>query len=116
MSIPKIDSYQFGQITIDGKRYTKDLIIFPDRIMPNWWREQGHSLSAADLQEVLTTPPQVLIIGSWANGRMRVPENSLIPLKKADIEVIILESQAACQRYNELRGENVVALAIHLTC
>jgi len=116
MATPKIDSYQFGQIVIDGQRYTKDLILFPDRIISNWWREQGHSLSVADLQEVLTTPPQVLIIGTGANGRMRVPRKTLVPLKKANIHIIKLESQEACLRYNEIREVSNVALAIHLTC
>ncbi len=116
MRTPKIDSFQFGQIIIDGQRYNKDLIIFPEGISPNWWREQGHSLSVVDLQEVLANPPQVLIIGTGTYGRMQVSPSTLSTIKKQNIQIIVLESQAACQRYNELHNENSVALAIHLTC
>jgi len=116
MSAPKIDSYQFGQIIIDGQHYTKDLIIFPKRIVTNWWREHGHSLGIVDLQEVLTNPPQVLIIGTGASGRMRIPSSTLATINQENIEVIVLESNAACQRFNELRQDKDVVLAIHLTC
>jgi hypothetical protein len=27
-----IDSYDFGAIVIDGKRYSSDVIIYPDRV------------------------------------------------------------------------------------
>ncbi len=116
MTVPKIDSYQFGEIVIDGQPYSKDLIIFPEGVSPNWWREQGHSLGIADLQEVRTNTPQVLIIGTGAYGRMQVPQSTLSTIQNENIQVIILESQAACQRYNELSEEKNVALAIHLTC
>jgi len=39
-----IEHYSFGRIVIDGKEYTKDLIIYPDKIRANWWRKEGHKL------------------------------------------------------------------------
>ena len=36
---PQIESYSFGEVVIDGKRYRSDVIVFPDRVKPNWWRE-----------------------------------------------------------------------------
>ena len=30
-----IDSYQFGLIVVSGKKYTSDVIIFPDRVRDN---------------------------------------------------------------------------------
>ncbi len=116
MSTPKINSYKFGEIVIDGRPYSKDLIIFPEGVSPNWRRKQGHFLDIADLQEVRTNTPQVLIIGTGAYGRMQVPQSTLSTIQYENIQVIILESQAACQRYNELREEKNVSLAIHLTC
>ena len=73
---PKIESYRFGQIVIDGRTYHKDVIITPRGILPNWWRAQGHSLSIADLAAVLENPPQVLVIGQGAFGRMRPAEHT----------------------------------------
>jgi hypothetical protein len=44
-----ITSYDFGHIIIDGKRYTSDLIVFPDRVKVGWWRKEGHRLQLEDL-------------------------------------------------------------------
>ena len=44
----KIDSYSFGRIVINGKTYTSDVIIFPDKVDASWWRKEGHLLQLAD--------------------------------------------------------------------
>ena len=46
-----IDSYSFGEIVINGKRYTSDVIIFSDSVDDNWWRKSGHLLHKDDLKE-----------------------------------------------------------------
>jgi len=38
-----IDGYSFGRIVVEGKEYTSDLIIYPDHIQGDWWREEGAS-------------------------------------------------------------------------
>ncbi|MEN3046971.1 MAG: MTH938/NDUFAF3 family protein [Candidatus Hydrothermales bacterium] len=68
----KIEKYEFGEIIIEGKKYTRDLIIFKDRISENWWRKEGHSLYMEDLKEVLEFKPEILIIG---NGILRSYES-----------------------------------------
>jgi hypothetical protein len=37
-----IDKYSFGSITIDGRTYDTDVIIYPERIDDRWWRKEGH--------------------------------------------------------------------------
>ena len=46
----QIDSFTFGKITIDGVAYTSDVIVYPDRVDPSWWREKGHGLNIMDLK------------------------------------------------------------------
>lgn len=57
-----IDSYQFGQIVIDGVSYNSDCIILGDSVQSNWWRKKGHLLSAEDIEIVLTARPSVLVV------------------------------------------------------
>jgi len=116
MNSPKIEAYRFGKITIDGMSYNKDVIIFPDQVMPNWWRQEGHSLSLVDLQDVLTARPKVLIVGTGTFGRMQTPEETLAELQSRGIEVITEKTEKACQIYNQRRSENTVIAALHLTC
>lgn len=115
-SSPHIDSYRFGEIIIDGQAFREDLIIFPERILSNWWRKSGHNLSTKDIMEVFDAHPDTLLIGQGTYSRMKVPDQTEQALEKAGIEVIAQSSHAACKLYNELRLEKRVALAIHLTC
>ena len=63
-----IDSYDFGRITINGKRYSTDLLVFPDKVKAGWWRKEGHRLQIADLKEVLEAKPEVLVVAQATQG------------------------------------------------
>jgi len=41
-----IEKYSFGRMTIDGKEYTKDLMILSGRVRADWWRKKGHPIVA----------------------------------------------------------------------
>ena len=112
-----IDSYQFGKIVIDGKRYESDCLIVGDSIHANWWRKQGHLLATEDLQRVIEAGPASLIVGCGASGLMKISEDTRLTLQQEGIELIALDTHKAIDRYNELaeKGENV-AVALHLTC
>ena len=111
-----IDSYSFGHITVDGVEYTSDLILLPDRVAPNWWRKEGHSLSPGDLEAVVDAKPEVLIVGIGANGIMRVPESTVSYLAEHGIELVVERTKQACDAFNALPRERRAAAALHLTC
>ena len=112
-----IDEYSFGSITVNGQSYQKDLILFPDKIKPNWWREDGHSLSIKDLEEVIEYKPDILIIGTGAHGVMQIPNVTKEALEQHHIKLIDEKTEKACEIFNEYieKGEKVVG-AFHLTC
>ena len=91
----KIEAYSFGTITIDGKTYHKDIILFPDSVRPNWRRKEGHSLLIEDLQEVIEYRPEILIVGTGAYGVLQVPAVTKKALKKLDIELVEKHTSAA---------------------
>jgi len=112
-----IDSYQFGKIVIDGKSYTSDLIICGDTVQSDWWREQGHSLTAEDVKSILKAKPSVLVVGCGASGLMEVPDQTRQALKERDIQLEAFDSYKAVQKFNEFSEAGVnVAAALHLTC
>ncbi len=110
-----IERYSFGSITIEGITYTKDVIIFPDRVFSPWWRKDGHLLHKEDLDEVLNETPEVLVIGQGNMGAMSVPIKLIDELRAQGIEVITARTGKAVDTYNELKGKRVIA-ALHLTC
>ena len=112
-----IDSYQFGEIVIDGASYSSDVIILGDSVNSDWWREQGHSLSVEDLKIVLSAKPSVLVVGCGASGLMQVPDQTQQFLQQQNIQLEAFDTYKAVQRFNELsRGGVSVAAALHLTC
>ncbi len=126
MSVPEIQSYHFGCIVIDGETHTKDVIILPDRVIGNWWRQEGHALYPGDLADIVdlcgsaVAPseirPQVLIVGQGAYGRMQVTPETQQALQAAGIQLIAQPTEEACRTYNHLRVQQAVAAALHLTC
>jgi hypothetical protein len=112
-----IDEYRFGRMVVDGKAYEKDLVLLPEGVRPNWWREEGHSLSPADLQEVLEAKPEVLVIGTGAYGVMGVPAETCRAIEQAGIELVAERTARAVDRYNDLAASGRrVAGGFHLTC
>jgi len=111
-----IDSYEFGHIVIDGKSYRQDLLIWPGRILSDWWRAEGHLLQIVDVYEALAANPQVLVVGMGQPGRMQVDPALAAHLKDQGVELIALPTREACQFINRLEGKRRLAAALHLTC
>jgi hypothetical protein len=116
MRAPEVESYGFGHMVVDGEKYTDDLILLPGRVVSNWWRDQGHRLSVADLDEVFDAQPKVLVVGTGANGVMKVPDETRQAVRDAGIELEVARTDQAWKRYNELKDGRAVAGAFHLTC
>jgi hypothetical protein len=113
---PRIEHYAFGTITIDGATYRSDVIVLPDRVVPDWWRKNGHSLSLDDLTDVTSDPPATLIIGTGASGMMDVPRRTIATLEALGVEVVVRPTGEAVRAYNRLAPAGRVAAGLHLTC
>lgn len=113
----KIERYSFGSIDIDGRKYQKDIIIYPDRVQSDWWRKEGHRLQPEDIPDVLAEPPEVFVVGQGDPGRMQVDPRVAEALDRLNVQLVAAPTKTACNKYNELsqQGARVVA-ALHLTC
>ena len=112
-----IDSYQFGEIVIDGKVYSSDCIIIGDSVQPNWWRKQGHLLTVEDLKPVIVAKTSILVVGCGASGMMRISDGIEQVMNEHGIEMFAASTHKAVEKFNELieKGQNVAG-ALHLTC
>jgi hypothetical protein len=111
-----IDSYRFGEIVINGRKYTSDLIIFPDRVQDDWWRDESHKLTLKDITGILGEKPEILLVGTGAPGMMRVLPEVERELEAGDIQLIVQPTGEACDIYNRLAPTQRVIAALHLTC
>jgi len=111
-----IDSYHFGQIIINGKSYSSDVVIFPDRVRDDWWRKTGHELCLDDIAGVITENLEVLVVGTGASGLMKVlPEVEQVTQARG-IKLIVEPTDEACNTYNQLSHSQKVIAAFHITC
>jgi hypothetical protein len=111
-----IDHYSFGNITIDGKSYSSDVIIFPDHVQSSWWRLEGHLLQSADLKDVIAVGVSILIVGTGYHGVMSVPAKTLEYLRSKGIKTYAEKTRNAVERYNKISSGETVIAALHLTC
>ena len=117
MAMNIVEEYSFGRIRIAGREYFRDVIVFPDEVIKDWWRKEGHNLCMEDLREVLKRKPEIIVIGNGYAGVMRVPESVVEKLEGMGIQVIVRRTREAVEIYNRLAKEGKrVAAALHLTC
>ena len=110
-----INHYEFGTITIDGKRYDHDVIIFRGEVR-SWWRETSHNVSIKDIESLAKEKPKTIIFGTGASGVMNVSAEAEDYLRKNGIEVLKSRTSDAVNKFNKLSSDPSVAAALHLTC
>ncbi len=111
-----IDSYNFGRIAINGKNHTSDVIIFPDRVQDDWWRDESHELTLKDITGIIEENPEILLVGTGASGMMRVLPEVKRAAEARHIQLITQPTREACATYNQLSRARKTVAALHLTC
>jgi len=111
-----IESYQFGTIKINNQTYRSDIIVYPEKINPKWYRESGHEIKENDLQEIFDFHPELLVIGTGSSGRLKVDQKFIQKLEQNNIRYIIKPTPLAVEEYNRAAGISRTVGAFHLTC
>ncbi|MGH2982570.1 MAG: MTH938/NDUFAF3 family protein [Solirubrobacterales bacterium] len=110
-----LEQYSFGRVVVDGAEHRRDLIVLPSRVVPNWWRRDGHSLAIEDFDEVIDELPERLVLGCGADSQLKPDPAVLDALRERGIEVEALPTADAVGRYTELDPARTAG-AFHLTC
>jgi hypothetical protein len=112
-----IEAVSFGSIVIDGRKFTSDLIVYPDgRVVDSWWREKGHRLSRKDIAALIESEPEVIVAGTGINGLMQ-PDPGLVDfLVKLGIGFYAAKNEKAMTLYNEQALKKRVGAGFHLFC
>jgi len=112
-----IDSTTFGTISIDGKTYNSDVIIYPDgRVTDSWWRASGHRLTRRDIQPIAASNPEVIVAGTGVYGRMIPDPDVAAALGEMGIEFLAAPNREALKLYNRHVKTRKTAGCFHLTC
>lgn len=112
-----IEDYQFGTMTIMGRKHSRDLKIVEGKIIEGWWRKEGHGVHPEDVDDILLFKPEFLVVGMGQPGLMQVTPELRTALAGARVHLIELPTAQAVDTFNELfRKGRKVAGAFHLTC
>ena len=111
-----IDEFKFGFFKIDGKHFYDDIKIVDGKIR-QWSTRERHELKLADLNDIIKTNPEIIIVGQGATGLLQVPEGLKMDLRSKSIKLLVDKTPQACEAYNKAIAEKKkVAAILHATC
>lgn len=117
----KIDSFSFGSIVVDGKKYRRDLIFLPDgtikRRKGGFWMFGDHNITKEEIEELFQSGAEVALIGIGTSSRALVSDEAKKYFEETNLDLSILPSTDAVGKWNQMldQGKKVAAL-IHITC
>jgi hypothetical protein len=112
-----ITQVEFGRITIAGRRYETDLIIYPDgRVTAGWRRKSGHRLTFEDLRPLVAAAPELIVAGTGVYGRMAPEPTLAAQLASLGIAFSAAVNREAAAHFNRHWLTGRVGGCFHLTC
>lgn len=112
-----ITEFSFGRIVVEGQIYHQDIKIVKGKLVPDWWRQSGHSVEIEDVQDILDSESEFLVIGKGQPGYMKITDALRGLLKKNNIQLIEEPTRQAIRIFNRLYKEgNPVAGGFHVGC
>ena len=117
---PRISHLSWGHIEVEGHPPFKDAKIFPGGAREWDWRETGTrhvpGVQPADVQELIEHGARAVVLSKGIWERLQVGHETLELLANNGIQVDVLQTEAAVQRFNVLRENMPVGGLFHSTC
>ena len=117
---PRISHLSWGRIEVEGHLPFKDAKVFPGGAREWDWRETGTrhvpGIQPADVQELIEHGAKTVVLSKGVWERLQVCPETLDVLSRNDIQVEVLQTEAAVERFNELRENIAVGALFHSTC
>jgi hypothetical protein len=112
-----ITDFSFGRIVVEGRTCSSDIKIVLGKLVTDWWRRSGHSVEMDDVQDILASDPEILVIGRGQPGFMRVSKSLKQRLERNNIQLIEEPTSEAVRTFNSYYSEGKkVAGGFHVSC
>jgi uncharacterized protein len=96
--------YGAGYVAVDGRRFERNLIVLPDRIVDDWSAASFDGLAPEHFTALVELRPEIVLLGTGAHLRFPHPEITRA-LVEARVGLEVMDVQAACRTYNILAAE-----------
>lgn len=117
---PRITDSAWGRIEIEDGRSFKDAKLWPGGGREWDWTETGTGhrpgIQPGDVDELLERGAEVVVLSRGRLRALAVADATLRRLEEAGVEAVVLPTDRAIERYNELREDRAVAGLFHSTC
>ena len=94
-----ITDFSFGRIVVEGQTLTGDIKIVQGQLVPDWWRRSGHSVDIDDVQDVLASDSDILVIDRGQPGYMKVSPSLRQELENQSISVPAKKQERGYSKY-----------------
>ncbi len=117
----RAEDFKFGSVVVAGKRYGRDVLMFPDgevrQRKGGFGKFGAHLIRRREIEELLKARPEAVLVGTGTSAKVKLATDAELYVKEAKVELIALPSREAIERLNRLmdEGKRVSAL-IHITC
>lgn len=119
--LPTINSTSFGSITIEGVKYSHDVLIRLDGEVSKRKKKlskelygTSHKISLAEAQHIYEEGAETLLIGSGMFNRVHFSEEAETFFKEKGVEVVLAATSKAIKLLNKIEGKNIGLF--HVTC
>lgn len=117
---PRVTHLSWGSLEVEGQGSYRDVKLWPGGSRAWDWNETGTShvpgIQPADVEEVVEHGAETVVLSRGMNERLRVKPETLEMLEDRGVEALVLQTEEAVERYNELAGSEPVGALIHSTC
>ncbi len=112
-----ISSFSFGRIVVNSQIYNNDIKIVSGNLVQDWWRRSGHSVEIEDLQDILDSSTDIIVIGKGQPGYMNTSDTLRQYLRQNHFRLIEEPTSDAIQTFNLLTSEGKrVSGGFHVGC
>ena len=117
---PAITHLSWGRLETDEGEVYKDAKLYPGGSRGWDWNETGtgHSpgIQPADVKELVERGARVVVLARGVHERLQVMAETVARLEEAGVEVHVLQTEEAAEKYNALREGHAVGGLFHTTC
>lgn len=118
---PKINSTEFGSITIEGQTYENDVVIRLDGEVTKRKKKlskavfgTSHKISLDEAKAIFEPGAERLIIGTGQTGMVKLSDEAADYFKKKDCQAQLYPTPEAIRVWNKADGKTIGLF--HITC
>ncbi|HSQ74780.1 MAG TPA: MTH938/NDUFAF3 family protein [Bacteroidota bacterium] len=119
----KIDSTEFGSITIDGTPYSHDVLIRLSgdvtkrkKKLSKKYYGTSHIISREEAEFIYEKACSTVVVGSGQYGNVKLSPEAAEFFEHHDCRVVLLPTPEAIETYNKKKNKAKIVGLFHVTC